>query len=106
MSKLIPYYHIVDIKEIERNFRVRGEVTKSNFLTTGLEYSIPCIDKPIVDGLVKEGNKLKITFFTKECDVQNSDDKIKFDAVGIRMEVWDDVSDCWDMVYEKFSDDG
>lgn len=105
MSKMIPFYHIMDVKQVERHFKLIGEVTKSNFLNEGHNYSIPCSHKLVEEGIIKEGMRIKATFFADEDEIENSESKIKFDATGLRIEVWDDVSDCWDMVYEKFTDD-
>jgi hypothetical protein len=105
MSKMVPFYHVLDVTRIERYYRIVGEVTKSNFLNIGNEYSIPCIEEPIKKGIIKEGDRMKLTFFANEDEVEDSPEEIKFNAAGVRAEVWDEASASWSLVYEDFEGD-
>lgn len=81
--------------------RVCGEVTLSNFMPIGNKFCAPLVYDAIIKN-VSVADKIRITHFCKNSDINNTNDTIQFTASGARYEVWDASTDGWTCIYDKF----
>lgn len=85
--------------------RVCGVVTHSNFMPIGNRFCAPLVYEAVRKRFYI-GDKVRITNFCKNSDINNTPERIQFVASGQRYEVWDDTTDGWTCVYDKYERDG
>jgi len=89
----------------QKMMRVCGEVTASNFMPNGQGFCAPLVYDAVRKSFAI-GDRIRITHFCKNKDIKNTDESINFVASGAKYEVWDDTSEGWTCVYDKFERDG
>lgn len=100
---------MADNDESHRNNKLAsicGVVLKSNFMEEGSRFCAPLAFNPLRHRLFL-GDKLKVTLFCRTKDIKKTgESRLTFSAVGMKYEVWDDASEGWTCVYDKFENDG
>lgn len=99
MSKMVPLHQIIEIEKVFRDVRVGGIVTKSNFLEEGQRHLFP-IDDEIADK-VEAGQKLRITFYSMDDEVEEEPGLLKFKSKGVKYELWNEDNEGWDRLLER-----
>lgn len=84
---------------------VCGVVLRSNFMEEGARFCAPLAFFPIKNKVTLT-DKLRVTLYCRASDIKkNGEGKISFTAAGLKYEVWDDASEGWSCLYEKFEKD-
>lgn len=85
---------------------VCGVVLKSNFMEEGSRFCAPLAFNPIRHRLFL-GDRLKVTLYCRRSDISKTGEtKVSFAARGMKYEVWDDATEGWACLYDKFENDG
>jgi hypothetical protein len=100
---------LLNNSEVQNNkkiLRVCGVVTRSNFLDEGYRFCAPLHWVPIRRRVCID-DRIRITLFcpAEKMKLKEDGEKITFTTVGCKYELWDDASEGWSCVYEKFHDE-
>jgi hypothetical protein len=113
-NKLKPFVYEMVVEAIADNnetnlgqplVSVCGTVLKSNFMELGARFCAPLAYPPIRNRVALK-DKLRVTLYARAHDIKKlSDERIRFSASGLKYELWDDASEGWTCLYEKFEND-
>lgn len=89
--------------------RIGGEVLQSNFLKQGMKVCFPLVHQPFYRRIHVD-DRIKITVFCKPEDVKKELDednqgKVTVKETGAKYELWDDASEGWTCIYERWDKD-
>jgi hypothetical protein len=99
MNKLVPLHQVMEVEKVFRDVKVGGKVTKSNFLEEGERHMFPLHEE--VADIITEGQKLRITFYSLEDDVEQGEGQFRFKSKGVKYELWNEENKGWDQIFEK-----
>jgi len=101
MGKMIPLRQTMDVEALVTEYRVGGLVTHSNFIEEGERQLLP-VEEEVLDAL-ELGDKLRITFFSNEDDVEHGEggNSISFKPRTVKYERWNEDNGGWDQIYER-----